>query len=157
MSYTCASSPFFSSSTFTLIFRPCFTPAVFCLMFIQLWRIWKLPTGFRGGWPPRGRPRLCYITGCCSKKVGFRYFFEETEKKGDIYGPKCWIDLIFNLRVTLDFFFFWNCKVQNCPKSLGLNRHLCISTYSDVTLTPTDGRWRWTFNQLSLTSFSQCF
>ena len=116
MSYTCASSPFFSSSTFTLIFRPCFTPAVFCLMFIQLWRIWKLPTGFRGGWPPRGRPRLCDITGCCSKKVGFRYFFEETEKKGDIYGPKCWIDLIFNLRVTLDFFFFEIVKFRTVQK-----------------------------------------
>ena len=90
--YMCV-QPVFCSSTFNLIFRPCFTPAVFCLMFVQLWRIWKLPTGFRGGWPPRGRPRLCDITGCCSKKVGFRYFFEETEKKGDIYGPKCRIDL----------------------------------------------------------------
>ena len=32
-----------------------------------------------------------------------------------------------------------------------------IISYLDFTLTPTDGRWRWTFNQLSFTSISQCF
>ena len=42
----------------------------------------------------------------------------------DIYVPKCWVDLIFNTRVILDLFLFWNCKLQNCPENLESNHHL---------------------------------
>ena len=39
----------------------------------------------------------------------------------DIYVPNCWVDLSFNLRVNLDFFLFWFCKLQNRPKVFGCN------------------------------------
>ena len=34
------------------------------------------------------------------------------------------VDLSFSSRVILDFFLFWNCKLQNSPEHLGLNCHL---------------------------------
>ena len=40
---------------------------------------------------------------------------------GNIYVPKCRVDLSFNSTVILDFFLFWNCKLQNHQKNLGLN------------------------------------
>jgi hypothetical protein len=39
---------------------------------------------------------------------------------GDIYEPKCCVDLSFNSRLILDFFLFWSCKLQNSQKHLGL-------------------------------------
>ena len=33
------------------------------------------------------------------------------------------VDLSFNSTKILDFFMFWNCKLQNRPKNLGLNCH----------------------------------
>ena len=37
----------------------------------------------------------------------------------DIYVPKCWVDLKFKSRIILDFFLFWNSKLQKCPKNWG--------------------------------------
>ena len=37
-----------------------------------------------------------------------------------IYVPNFWVDLSFNSRVILDFFLFWNCKLQNCRKYFAL-------------------------------------
>ena len=37
-----------------------------------------------------------------------------------IYVPNFWVDLSFNSRVILNFFLFWNCKLQNSQKYLAL-------------------------------------
>ena len=44
-----------------------------------------------------------------------------------IYLPTFWVELSWNSRIILDFFLFWNCKLQNHLKILWLNHHL--STY----------------------------
>ena len=46
---------------------------------------------------------------------------ELSKHKSNIYVPNCWVDLSFNLRVNLDFFLFWFCKLQNRPKVFGCN------------------------------------
>ena len=62
----------------------------------------------------------------------FQYWVEKinnSQSMSDIYVLKCWVVLSFNSRVTLNFFLFWNCRLQNLTvqKNLRLDCHL--STY----------------------------
>ena len=56
---------------------------------------------------------------------------------------KCWVDLSFNSRIILNFFLFWNYKLQNRPKDLGLNGHLSnyLAFFSFKTRKVKDYPW----------------
>ena len=77
-------------------------------------------------WKILATPRLFKS---CQRSCGItqktRPHCRRSKFQSDIYVPMCWIDLSFNSRVILDFFLFWNYKLQNAPKKFRIK----LSTY----------------------------
>ena len=70
---------------------------------------------------------LCMISSNTFQKIMVIWQFKSPWR--DIYVLKYWVNLSFNSRLISDFFLFWNCKLQNCPKNLELKCYPSIKYF----------------------------